>query len=294
MVLWESLWPQLDSSARVTEVQKYFAQKSACYDAVDQQPYWVFSDALLWELLRHLVLDELAARDQITLLDAGCGTARWSIKILQYLPSCIATLLDISPEMLAVAQKKLDNLNLRSRTSLIQYDLHNLASANETFDCVICFHNVLSFISDPKRVVNALVDMTVPGGVIALVVPNYYHALYFSLAQGRWKELDRIRDRGSVKFTDDVPEMLLFTPSLVASLLRDAGTTDIGVFGFPVTVYPQIEETGLSSSSSFALTIFAQEELRETLTRMELQLCLNQEAAARGNNLLAVARRKEH
>src|ERR1700730_14319097 len=102
MALWELPWPKLDSSTRVAEVQKYFAQKSGFYDAVDQQPYWAFSDFLLWELLRRFVLDKLMTVDQIKLLDAGCGTARWSIKILQYLPSCIASLLDISPEMLAM------------------------------------------------------------------------------------------------------------------------------------------------------------------------------------------------
>lgn len=290
MATWNSQFTKIDSSVRANETRTYFAAKADFYDDTDNQPYWVFSDDLLWHLLKKLVLSKYDQASTIHLLDAGAGTARWSSRILQHLPSCSATLIDISPEMLNVAKKKLQRLGMTERATIVEADLQTLeGSAFGQHDLIICFHNVLSFVSDPAHVIEKLFSALKSGGTLVLVVPNYYHALYFSISQRRWSELERIIQRASVKFNDSVPEMLLFTPGSLIQTLRQCGCLDTQVLGFPISIYPQIEETYLQGSNSFALSLFSNAELREQLFKIEAEVCLNTEAAARGNNLLVIA-----
>ena len=96
-------WKKRDQTDRAISTKDYFGPKAEVYDLTDTQSYWVFSDQLLWKLLDKYCLKPLAdSNKNFHFLDAGCGTARWSSKILQNYSNCTATLLDITPEMLSV------------------------------------------------------------------------------------------------------------------------------------------------------------------------------------------------
>ena len=59
----------------------------------------------------------------ISLLDAGAGTARWTIRVLEKYLSASASLVDLSPMMLAVAREKLQRLGMLRRADLIEADI---------------------------------------------------------------------------------------------------------------------------------------------------------------------------
>lgn len=285
-------WPTLDPSQRVAESKAYFAPKAQKYDDVDNQPYWAFSDELLWELLQTLVLNKLQDRGVVHLLDAGAGTARWSSRIMQFLPMAQGTLIDASPDMLGVAKEKMERLGLADRSKIFERDLQTFDPTEfQGQDLVISFHNVLSFVDKPEVVIDKLMRTLAPGGTMILVIPNRYHAAYFSLFQGRWKELERVRASWSVKFADSVPEMFVFTPDAARATLLNAGAADVKTYGFPVTIYPQMEETAIAGSSGFAKKVLSDEMNRRFLLDFEKELCQREEAAARGNNLLVIARK---
>ena len=127
------------------------------------------------------------------------------------------------------------------------------------------------------------------GAPLAVIVANKYHSLYFSVLTRKFENLETNLKKSLVQFTDDVPPMHTFTPASLRTLLSDSGFADIRVFGFPITIYPNMEETSLSDNSKEAISIFKDEKIYQLLLGIEKEACLNEEAAARGNMLLAIA-----
>lgn len=288
-------WRGRAQEDRKQETIAYFDPKAAAYDKTDEQGYWAFSDKLLWHLLRTRALDKLAARKpDFTFLDAGCGTARWSMKLLQAYARCTGTLLDLTPNMLDVSRGKIAAAGYADRAALRLFDLNDLAAASDVpaYDLAICFHNVLSFVVDPAAVIRALIDRAASGATICLVIPNLYHAASFSAAQGRMEEVRRVLSASAVKFTAEVPEMWVFTPEKIRAVVAQTPARSCEVLGFPVTVYPGFEETQIEGESSACKTLFADQEAVSTLFDMECVLSSQSEAAARGNNLLVLIEKK--
>ncbi len=278
-------WPKLDPSRRSAEVRAFFDRRAAVYDPVADRPYWAFSDRVLLALLRRTLLDGLDPGADLRILDAGGGTGRWTLRLLREFPRATALLADVSPGMLEVARRKAARSNARDRLSFLEHDLHEpLPRRLGPFDVVLCFHNVAGLVADPSALVRRLVRVAAPGGRLALVLPNLWQAASKSLRDGRPGELARLAARSSVVYGDGVPEVLVFTPSVARACLERAGCVDVSVHGFPVSVHPEGPDEELPAH------LDAPRLLRRLVPR-EVVLCLPEEAAARGNCLLAIGRR---
>jgi ubiquinone/menaquinone biosynthesis C-methylase UbiE len=274
---------------RIKEVKEYFKKKAKYYDDVDEQSYWVFSDTLLWVLLKKLVLPHINKNSKI--LDAGGGTARWSVKIVEEI-GCKATVYDISKDMLQIAQEKIETLGLKNNFNVIEGDIEDMSTIGDnTYDLTICFHNVLGFVDSPERAIKEMVRVTKKGGVIAIIPPNKYHSFYFNIYRGEFKQLDMNLIENKVQFTDTVPKMHTFTPDGLKNLFKKNGINPIKVLGFPVSVYPGIEETKLHGETQMLKNIFADKTIFEKLLGIEQELCMNEDAAGRGNMLLAIGKK---
>ena len=268
----------------------YFERKAEHYDDVDQQAYWVFSDSLLWSLLVKFVLPRDPAAP-FRLLDAGGGTGRWSNRVLENYAGATVQLVDLSPHMLSVARHRFSKRGFDSRGRVVQGDVRSLdhAAAGE-FDSLFSFHNVLGFVPELDQALHEFRRVLRPGGVAALMFPNRYHALYFSLANGRMREVDRVMNAGSVRFADDMPDLRVFTPAYIEQSLAEAGFQTVAVHGFPVTLYPGVEETRLHGATEKLQSLLGDSERRLKLLELETALCSDPSTSARGNNLLAIAR----
>ena len=287
-------WKQRDQQSRANSTKDYFGPKAEVYDLTDTQAYWVFSDNLLWKLLDKYCLQVLAnQKKDFHFLDAGCGTARWSSRILKNYSSSTADLLDITPEMLSVSRDKLSKMGIIDRANLSEVDLNNsdLSEMPQSNDLTISFHNVLSFLVDPIKTIGDFYKKTADGGWLALVVPNIYHGAYFSCLTRNPEEMQRVLEDGSVKFAPNGPEMLLFSPDSMRQSLSAMGWKNIEVYGFPVTVYPNMEETRVEGNSELNVKLFDDKNIVDALGEIEWEFCQKQEAAARGNNLLIIARK---
>ena len=271
----------------MTTVQQYFASKASHYDDVDLQPYWVFSDELLWYLLTKNVLPK-DQQQPFRFLDAGAGTARWSSRILREYEHAEAHLVDLSSEMLAVAREKFSSQKDVDRVDIQVGDVRQITHIKEqSIDFVICLHNVIGFFEDTHNALRQFYALLKKGGKCAVMFPSFYHALYFSNATGRSEEIERIRNERHVRYNDVMPSLKVFEIGEIEKLQSDAGFHSVTCYGFPVTVYPGMAETFLHGSTEKLASLFS-EPYRSQLGFLERQLCLQPVLAPRGNNLLAI------
>jgi ubiquinone/menaquinone biosynthesis C-methylase UbiE len=274
---------------RVKEVKDYFAAKAKFYDDVDEQSYWVFSDTLLWNLLKKLIIPLI--KPSMKLLDAGGGTARWSVKIVKE-TGCSSTVYDLSSEMLGVAIEKIKKLNLSDKMNVMEGNIEEMINISDnSYDITICFHNVLSFVKSPMNALKELVRVTKKRGYILIIVPNKYHSLYFNIYRGAFEQLDMNLKENKVKFNDAVPEMHTFTPDSIRAIFKECQITPVKVIGFPITIYPGVEETKIHGQTEKLKNIFANEKIFNKLLKMEEEVCVNEDAAGRGNILLGIGKK---
>lgn len=264
-------------------MRAFFTRRAPRYDRIADGEFWAFSDRLLWALLSARLLPALGA-GPVRFLDAGGGTGRWSLRLLSALPGATGVLVDVSEGMLAVAREKARRRRAADRLSLVSHDLHRpIPRSLGRFDLALCFHNVAGLVADPAALLCRIAAAVRPGGHVAVVAPNLHQAAWVSVRDGRLAELKRLRDRSAVKYGPGVPEVLVFTPSLLRDCLRRAGADEIEVFGFPVSVSPVDPDESLPPSLS-------DPRARARLLPLEAALCQDEEVSPRGNSLLAIAR----
>ena len=265
-------------------MRAFFTRRSPRYDRLADRPFWAFSDRVLAELLSRHLLDGLREDAPVRFLDAGGGTGRWALRLLARFPRASGVLVDVSPGMLQVARRKAAGLALTSRLSILEHDLHRpIPESLGRFDLALAFHNVAGLVADPAALIRRLTRALRPGGRIALVLPSLHAAAAKCLKAGRDGELRRLRSRGAVRYGSGVPEVLVFTPALARECLRRTGCRDVTVLGFPVSVQPEGEGERLPGPSRCGPAL-------SRLAALEADLCSDEEAAARGQSLLALGR----
>lgn len=104
------------------------------------------------------VLEEVIAVAPSRALDLGCGTGALAELVLDAVPGCALSGVDLSEAMLAQAEKRLGN-----RVDLHRADSEHLPFGDETFDLVYCndsFHHY----PDPRRAAFEAWRVLRPGG----------------------------------------------------------------------------------------------------------------------------------
>jgi ubiquinone/menaquinone biosynthesis C-methylase UbiE len=273
---------------KLEETVEYFRKKAKKYDLVETQMYWNLSDDLLWYLMKKLILDNFKER-KIKFMDAGGGTGRWAIKILEHVPDSEGTICDVTEEMLSEAAKKSRNRGLSKRLNMLKCNIENMYNQpDETYDIVINLHNVLAFTENPEKALSEMYRILKKNGILLSVVPNRYHAIYFNISIGRFDDIEKLAKDYIGRFTDNMPYVNMFTPDRITSMYKKLGLKDIKVLGFPVCIYPSVEETKISGNSISAEHTLGNKKIYEIVLALEKQLIMEENAAARGNNLFAI------
>ncbi|MCW5256441.1 class I SAM-dependent methyltransferase [Verminephrobacter aporrectodeae] len=271
-------------------VIKYFDAKATEYDLVEEQVYWRLSDRLLWTVLIEQVLDCLPANFRF--IDAGGGTGRWTIKILQAYPHAQALIYDLSMSMTEQALESAQKLGVSDRQKICNGRLENIDEALDPgFDLIFNFHNVLGFVQSPHLVVTQLKTLLRDDGVLVSFVPNSYHATFFNIMRGRLDEARRALMQNRSRFTEDMPDMHFFTPTAIAKMYRDTGLIVEHLTGFPNLIYPGYQETQLRGSSSGIQNVLGTQEAFDDIYEMEYQAQKDGAIVARSNNIFIVGRK---
>jgi S-adenosylmethionine-dependent methyltransferase len=89
------------------------------------------------------------------------------------------TLLDLSTEMLAEAERNVEKYGVAERVTFRQADLLAVPSLfpEGAFDLILC-HNVLQFVEDVSTTLQAICHPARPGGIVSILGTNRYSEAY--------------------------------------------------------------------------------------------------------------------
>jgi 2-polyprenyl-3-methyl-5-hydroxy-6-metoxy-1,4-benzoquinol methylase len=106
----------------------------------------------------------LRNRQFTTILDVGCGDASASIPLLN--PQRTLTLLDLSSQMLAIAQSQVPP-TVRQNVQAINQDFLAANLPLHSFDVIICL-GFLAHVNSPKSVIQKIAQLLRPNGVVIM------------------------------------------------------------------------------------------------------------------------------
>lgn len=273
------------------DVKKYFKDKAAEYDLVEKQSYWRLSDLLLWDSIVNYIIPQLP--ENFTFCDAGGGTGRWSLKLLENYSSCSGVTFDLSPEMLREAIRKKESKHLDERWHCELGDLEDLTELSKkysAFDFVFNFHNVIGFIKEPSHFMKELSKITKKGGIICTFAPNAYHASFFNIKNGSLDEAQKALN-GYGRFTEQMPYIHMFTPSRIKKIMEENNFEVLMCTGFPTLIYPGYSETQLRGQTKSLSDLLEDNDTFTQIFNLEKEALKDNEIAARGNNIFIFGRK---
>jgi demethylmenaquinone methyltransferase / 2-methoxy-6-polyprenyl-1,4-benzoquinol methylase len=158
------------ASARTERALELFAPLGPTYDryarllSLGQDPRW-----------RRFLVSRVEAGPGDCVLDVATGTGLVAAELVRQ-KGCTVVGLDQSPEMLAVARKRL------SDAEFVEATAEALPFADQSFDA-LTFTYLLRYVDDPGATLAELARVVRPGGTIA--------ALEFAVPRGIWRPLWR-------------------------------------------------------------------------------------------------------
>lgn len=215
-------------------------------------------------------------------LDAGGGTAKWSIPMAK--KGLKVIIYDISKEMLRVASQKLREENLENLVSLVQGDICQISFLNNSFDFVLAEGDPISYCSSPEKAVNELSRVLKQDCSIAAGVDSLY-AILRRMLNSEQVNLDEVHTvfnekRIYAKSPFDF-NCWAFTPKDLRRLFTKHKFKVIKIVGKPI-MFQHRPETDF---------IFQDEEKNKKLLEIELKFCENTDIVGYGGHLHVVARK---
>ena len=120
-------------------------------------------------------------------LDVGGGSGGWAVPLARL--GCAVTVVDASPNALAVLERRVREAGLAERITPVQGDVDALADvvAPGSADLVLG-HGLLEVVDDPARAVTALTAAAAPGAAVSVLVVSRFAAVLSRTLAGRLGE----------------------------------------------------------------------------------------------------------
>ena len=226
----------------------------------------------------------------IRVFDAGAGTGNWSRFVLSLGVGMRGIMFDMNANMLKIAKPKLAQVD--NSVYISEGNLKVLSDfPSQRSNLVLCMHNVIGLARNTEVILRNLCAYLEDDGLAFIMAMNKYHAFNFTRQFRDEAKVMRVVQDGTVKFKDDMPEMFCYTPEEFEKVLRDAGFNKVTVLGFPVTVYPSMQDTKLLRKNTSILQL-KDPQARVELLALEKRLCLCTELAYRGgSSLIAICKK---
>jgi len=272
------------------DVYAFFQEVSKDYDSDLINPYWAFTHDVLKFILAKFITEHFEDARIIRVFDAGAGTGNWSQFVLSLGVGMRGIVFDVNANMLKIAKSKLAQVD--NSVYIIEGNLEVPSDfPSQRSNLVLCMHNVIGLARNTEVILRNLCAYLEDDGLAFVMATNKYHAFNFTRQFRNEAEILRVVKDGTVKFKDDMPEIFCYTPEKFEQLLRDAGFDEVMVLGFPVTVYPSMQDTKLLRKDASILQL-KNPKARSELLALEKRLCLRPELAYRGgSSLIAVCKK---
>lgn len=270
--------PLMNQDEQAKKIAEYYKRVAGDYDRDYDAPYWrKIYDRITWVFVEPYLPPEGRA------LDAGGGTGKWSIPMARR--GLHVTLLDISEEMLAVANKKVKAQGLQGLIAVEQGDIRKLEFPSGSFDFVLAEGDAVSYCGDAEQAVAELTRVLKPSMHIVLGVDSVYPLM-------RRRLLGDLDFDAAIQFLSERRfelrgagfESRAFTPEELRQLLEESGLEVLKIIGKPVSLgIPNEKVNQILSDSDSA----------EKLLRLQMTLCDVPSISGFGGHLQAVARKKQ-
>ena len=262
-----------------SSVQKYHDRVAGRYDAIYDDEYWLFHDAITWDHLKAFLPEQSHA----PVVDLGCGTGKWSARLFKsgYEVTCV----DISAGMIDRARKNILGTDPDAPATFVQADLCDLQQLPaDRFHLATAFGEPLCSTASPARALKQIHRILRPGATLVATVDNLYAGLDYFVDRGDIAELQQFirtgRTRWLTRKRDEQFEITMFTPEGFANLLDKTGFELLDMIG--KTVLPLRRHRGL----------LADPAARRRLQAVEKRLCRSRSAMGRASHLQVAARRR--
>lgn len=114
---------------------------------------------------RDMAIDMLAPQSGKRILEVGVGTG---LSLPHYESDTRIVGIDISPDMLDIARKRVSEQNLDHVEALLEMDAEKLSFEDDSFDAVIAMY-VASVVPNPDRLMAEMARVCKPGGDIMVI-----------------------------------------------------------------------------------------------------------------------------
>jgi SAM-dependent methyltransferase len=164
------------------------------------------------------------------ILEAGCGTGRWVVRLAPVGYQMVLS--DLSAEMIRQAREKIERLRLSQYVIgchvLDICDMRTLSDAS--FGLVLALGGPLTLCHDPEMAVTELHRVTKPGGLVIGDVANRYRTAVDLVRDEDLSQLARVLDTGQFSRPDGLVDHR-FGPQELSDLFAAHGMEPIHVAG---------------------------------------------------------------
>lgn len=208
-------------------------------------------------ILKNYFSSESITRETVV-LDAGGGSARWSIKLSEEFNNQFIVY-DLSSDMLDRAKQNIESVNKQNNISLIRGDMCDMGTIKtNSIDHIISIYSPLSFIYDQNKALKELYRILKPNGSLFIMSHSYFNAINSKINNyfADYNEIEKLSSKFRVKWNDYVPELVIHSKESIEESLMNIGFKLVKTYGIPIFVQPRDEDfdytnTKISKVSSY-------------------------------------------
>lgn len=264
----------------IDEIRAYYDRMADSYDErAATNPFMTILNRITWKWISL----HLPENRNIRILDAGGGTGKWAIPIAKLGYSVIV--MDISGEMLKIAQKKIEEQGLTHFVSVRQGDMEETEFPAGFFDLILCEGDALGLTPHPEKALREFNRILKTDGAISLNICNHYKMLPLMInGMKSFEDVERyFTEVRCAQEPSEGAKYRTWRPEEALKLIQTAGLR-------VETYAPRMVLADLLSQE-LVKSIKDDEKMLERVQRLEEQLIQHPILAPLGGHVMIIARK---
>lgn len=210
--------------------QRYHDRVASRYEAIYDDAYWQWHDAITWDHLKGFLPRALRA----PIADLGCGAGKWGRRLLK--SGYAVTFVDSSAKMVDEARRQVGETGDADRAVFLQADLVDLSGlpANH-FGLAVALGEPIGLARDPARAVSEIARVLAPGGALVATFDNRVACVDYYVERGEPAELERFLRTGRTywltRAASERFEIHTFEPDALRRMFAAAGFDVLDLIG---------------------------------------------------------------